>query len=63
MLSLLGAPHSVVAWGEFGRTPVINKDAGRDHWPQVVSIPTRQPSAISPAGRNISSIGTSRCGN
>ncbi len=26
---------SVVAWGEFGRTPVINKDAGRDHWPQV----------------------------
>lgn len=26
---------SVIAWGEFGRTPVINKDAGRDHWPQV----------------------------
>jgi hypothetical protein len=26
---------SVVAWGEFGRTPMINKDAGRDHWPQV----------------------------
>ena len=26
---------SVVAWGEFGRTPTINKDAGRDHWPQV----------------------------
>ena len=26
---------SVVAWGEFGRTPKINKDAGRDHWPQV----------------------------
>ena len=26
---------AVVAWGEFGRTPVINKDAGRDHWPQV----------------------------
>lgn len=25
----------VVAWGEFGRTPIINKDAGRDHWPQV----------------------------
>ena len=22
---------SVVAWGEFGRTPVINKNAGRDH--------------------------------
>lgn len=26
---------SVVVWGEFGRTPVINKDAGRDHWPRV----------------------------
>ena len=26
---------SVVAWGEFGRTPQINKDAGRDHWPAV----------------------------
>ncbi len=26
---------AVVAWGEFGRTPMINKDAGRDHWPQV----------------------------
>ena len=26
---------SVVVWGEFGRTPKINKDAGRDHWPAV----------------------------
>ena len=26
---------TVIAWGEFGRTPQINKDAGRDHWPQV----------------------------
>lgn len=26
---------SVVVWGEFGRTPQINKGAGRDHWPQV----------------------------
>ena len=26
---------SVIAWGEFGRTPRINKDAGRDHWPRV----------------------------
>lgn len=25
----------VVAWGEFGRTPKINKDAGRDHWAKV----------------------------
>jgi hypothetical protein len=26
---------SVVVWGEFGRTPKVNKDAGRDHWPKV----------------------------
>src|SRR5205814_8833670 len=26
---------TVIAWGEFGRTPRINSDAGRDHWPQV----------------------------
>ena len=26
---------TVIAWGEFGRTPKINKDAGRDHWPLV----------------------------
>lgn len=26
---------AVVAWGEFGRTPRINQNAGRDHWPQV----------------------------
>ncbi|QDU31078.1 hypothetical protein ETAA8_62310 [Anatilimnocola aggregata] len=26
---------TVLAWGEFGRTPKINKNAGRDHWPQV----------------------------
>lgn len=26
---------TVVVWGEFGRTPKINKDAGRDHWPRV----------------------------
>jgi hypothetical protein len=26
---------TVVVWGEFGRTPQINKDGGRDHWPQV----------------------------
>ena len=26
---------SVVIWGEFGRTPKINKEGGRDHWPQV----------------------------
>jgi hypothetical protein len=26
---------SVVMWGEFGRTPTVNKDGGRDHWPRV----------------------------
>jgi uncharacterized protein (DUF1501 family) len=26
---------SIVVWGEFGRTPRINKDGGRDHWPAV----------------------------
>jgi hypothetical protein len=26
---------TVVVWGEFGRTPKINKDAGRDHWARV----------------------------
>jgi len=26
---------AVVAWGEFGRTPKINSNAGRDHWPKV----------------------------
>ena len=25
----------VLVWGEFGRTPKINKEAGRDHWPHV----------------------------
>ncbi len=25
----------VVVWGEFGRTPRINKEGGRDHWPEV----------------------------
>jgi len=28
----------VVALGEFGRTPKINKDAGRDHWPDCFSV-------------------------
>lgn len=27
----------VVVWGEFGRSPKINKDAGRDHWAKVNS--------------------------
>ena len=26
---------SILVWGEFGRTPRINKNGGRDHWPNV----------------------------
>ena len=26
---------AIVSWGEFGRTPKINGNAGRDHWPNV----------------------------
>src|SRR5258706_3948790 len=30
---------TLVIWmGDFGRTPLINKDAGRDHWPQCYSV-------------------------
>ena len=28
----------VMAFGEFGRTPRINKDAGRDHWPGAMCV-------------------------
>lgn len=28
----------VMAFGEFGRTPTINRDAGRDHWPSAMSL-------------------------
>jgi uncharacterized protein (DUF1501 family) len=27
---------AVVVWGEYGRTPRINNNAGRDHWPQAM---------------------------
>ncbi len=26
---------AIVVWGEFGRTPRVNKNGGRDHWPAV----------------------------
>jgi hypothetical protein len=29
---------TVVVWGEFGRTPRLNADGGRDHWPDTQSI-------------------------
>ncbi|WP_425614423.1 DUF1501 domain-containing protein [Anatilimnocola sp. NA78] len=28
---------TVLVWGEFGRTPIISKQVGRDHWPRVNS--------------------------
>ncbi|HWB61410.1 MAG TPA: DUF1501 domain-containing protein, partial [Chthoniobacteraceae bacterium] len=28
----------VMVSSEFGRTPKVNKDAGRDHWPRVFSV-------------------------
>lgn len=30
----------VLMLGEFGRTPKVNKDAGRDHWPGAMSVLT-----------------------
>jgi hypothetical protein len=31
--------ETMVVWtGEFGRTPRINRDAGRDHWPQCYTV-------------------------
>jgi hypothetical protein len=32
------ADHLVAVYGEFGRTPKINKDAGRDHWAPAGSL-------------------------
>ena len=29
---------TVIAWGEFGRTPKINAKGGRDHWPGTQSV-------------------------
>ena len=26
---------AVIVWGEFGRTPRVNKTGGRDHWPSA----------------------------
>jgi hypothetical protein len=31
--------ETLVVWmGDFGRTPIINKDVGRDHWPQCYTM-------------------------
>lgn len=38
-LHLRGLGNDVITlvWGEFGRTPRVNRNAGRDHWPSVMS--------------------------
>jgi hypothetical protein len=33
----LGNDVITIVWGEFGRTPRINRNAGRDHWPSAMS--------------------------
>jgi len=30
--------HAQGSWGEIGRTPRVNNQAGRDHWPKVFSV-------------------------
>lgn len=42
---------TVVCWGEFGRTPRVNDQGGRDHWPQVSSC--LLAGGGMPAGRTI----------
>jgi hypothetical protein len=41
---------TVVVWGEFGRTPKINKNAGRDHWPGV------GPAILAGGGLNVGQV-------
>jgi len=51
---------SVVVWGEFGRTPTINKDAGRDHWPRVscgMRVEERRKKKIKKKSRNTNLTG------
>lgn len=41
---------SIVIWGEFGRTPKVNKNGGRDHWPRV------SPAMVAGGGMNVGQI-------
>jgi hypothetical protein len=41
---------TIVVWGEFGRTPKINKNAGRDHWPGV------GPAILAGGGLNVGQV-------
>ena len=29
---------TVLVWGEFGRTPIISQQVGRDHWPRAMNV-------------------------
>ena len=41
---------TIVAWGEFGRSPKVNKDGGRDHWPRV------SPAILAGGGMNVGQL-------
>ena len=41
---------TIVAWGEFGRSPKVNKDGGRDHWPRV------SPAILAGGGMNVGQV-------
>jgi len=43
----------VMVSSEFGRTPKINKDGGRDHWPKVFSVVLAGKELMAPGGRPI----------
>ena len=56
----------VAMFGEFGRTPIINKNAGRDHWSNVFSVllaggglraPERSMHAVVSTGAQQSAVG------
>jgi uncharacterized protein (DUF1501 family) len=41
---------SIVVWGEFGRTPKVNQNGGRDHWPAV------GPALLAGGGMNVGQV-------
>ncbi len=55
---------SVIVWGEFGRTPRINANAGRDHWPAVscVSWPVAACAPVKLSARPTASASMRRTG-
>ena len=41
----------MLAWGEFGRTPKVNGNAGRDHYPNVFSAAVAQDNSVAESQR------------